>query len=78
MPPTAAQATTGPITKVPCPWCSKHNNFTSHDHLVGEQMQSQGDGDPGDEATFYCDHCNGKMKIVAVQRVIFVTVRQVA
>lgn len=76
MPPIAPQTVSGPAHKVPCPWCGKPNNFTQHDDLLSESMGSVGAGDPGDQLTFTCDHCTRPMKIVAVARVLTITVRQ--
>lgn len=73
----AAQATQGPIDKVPCPYCAKPNDFTEVDHLIAESDLSQGTGDPGGGPIFNCDHCGQKMRVVAMRVVKLLTVRQV-
>jgi len=75
-PPIAAQSTKGPIHAVPCPNCGKTNNFSELDHTLTESDQSLGQDDPGGGNKYSCDHCAGLMRVVAVQRVTFLTVRQ--
>lgn len=77
MPPIAGQATSGPIDKVPCPWCGKPNNFTTGDgDLFHATDVSQGQNDPGGGPTYECDHCTKPMRIVGVKTVQVLTVRQ--
>jgi hypothetical protein len=76
-PPVAAQGTTGPIDKVPCPWCGKLNNFAHGDgDLFHPTDVSQGQHDPGGGPAYACDHCTKPMRIVAVKTITFLTVRQ--
>lgn len=74
----AAQTVSGPIEKVPCPWCGKHNNFTHCEHLIVDAgNESMGEGDPGGGSVFECDFCTKQMRVVSVRRVVTVYVRQV-
>lgn len=64
--------TSGPSHAVPCPFCGKTNDF--RDTLSGFGGQQLGDS--GDDVS--CDHCNNVMRIVKIQTIPHVTVRQFA
>lgn len=75
-PPIAAQATKGPMNAVPCPHCKAPNDFTELDHTLNETDQSLGKDDPGGGNKYECDKCGQKMRVVAIQVVKLITVRQ--
>jgi len=64
--------TRGTIDRVPCPWCGQPNNFRP---LADEEMGGVGWGNQGLEggAIAECDHCHRRMKILAVQKAVMVT-----
>jgi len=75
-PPIAAQGTNGPIDRVPCPWCGKPNDFRESDHLLVEANESMGQGDPGGQPIFNCDHCDQPMRVASVKSIKIIFLRQ--
>ena len=56
--------TQGPIDKVPCPHCGKHNNFRRVDEMLENGNR------------FQCDFCKQVMEICGIRDVRFVAVRK--
>jgi len=62
----SAKTTQGPIDRVPCPWCSKPNDYRI--------MQSQQLLDTGGE--HFCDYCGHSMIVVAIRTIEVVAVKR--
>lgn len=63
---TSPKAIQGPIDRVPCPHCGRHNDFRQ---LKGQQLLDTGH-------CMFCDHCGRSMEVVRIATVELVVVRQ--
>lgn len=75
MPAPAPNNTSGPVDRVPCPHCGKHNDFRE----IAENLKAGGsmvDPRAGHGEIVVCDFCDRKMEVVSVVTITVVHVRQ--
>ena len=68
--------TTGRIHAVPCPYCSKPNDFRDDMEVLFDGLE--GGVETNSRPRFACDHCGREMEVVRAERTVVISLRQVA
>ncbi len=72
--PVSPKILNGKIDSVPCPHCGQSSDFRQIEEELGVAGGIGAGADRGQKVI--CDHCDGAMEVVQIQKITLVSVRQ--